>query len=224
MRVECVAVQFPAFGLEPGPKLAHGRLDGALAGISTDGHTRLEHHEIPAFQIAGRDQIVDRYAGVQIKAQAGGVFSAAIGLLRLQDERSPGRHGAAVAGEYLVRELRVRRQDVHRDARLPVGVDHLRVLPAGGIEIETQSQPCGARGHRIAGLPREVIDGSDQHVAQHAVFAVDSPAAGSWRAAALDARAQLHVRVRPPPRAPHAAARPRRPPDRRVRPTPPRCG
>ena len=81
-----------------------------------------------------------------------------------------------------------------RDAGLTIGVEHLRVLGARGPEIELETDALAALSDRIAAAPAEMIDGSDQDVAQAAVLAVDAPALEPRRAAAFDSSSQLHVR------------------------------
>src|ERR1700676_82801 len=80
---------------------------------------------------------------------------------------------------------------------LPVGSDHLVVLPPRNREIELQSHPLGALAHGVARLPSEMIDGPDQHIAQCAVFAVDAPGVERSCAAPLDSPAQLHRKISP---------------------------
>ena len=192
MRIESVGVKLPTLRLEPALHLPDSGLDGTFARVAAGRHPRLQHHEVPALDIARSDQIVNRNAGIEIELQAGRILAAAIGLLQLHDHGAPGSHDAAVAGEDLIGQRRLRCQEVHRDLRLPVDIDHLVVLPARHREIELQADTFGALTDGVARLPGEMIDGSDQYVAQRAVFAVDPPGLERFRAAAVDSRAQLH--------------------------------
>src|ERR1700733_3186088 len=197
MRIEGVRVEFPSLGLEPALQLPYRGLDGALARIAASGHAWLEHHEVAALDIARGDQVVNRNTGFEIELQAGRILAAPVGLLQLHDHGPPGSHHAAVAREYLIGQCRVGRKMVHLDVRLPVDVDHLAVLPARDREIELQTNPFGAFAHGVARLPSKVIDGSDQYIAQGAVFAVDTPGAERARAAAFGSRPQLHREIPP---------------------------
>ena len=81
-----------------------------------------------------------------------------------------------------------------RDVGLPIGVEHFRVLGARGKEIELETDALAALSDGIAAPPAEVIDGSDEHVAQAAVLAVYAPALEPRRAPAFDSSSQLHVK------------------------------
>ena len=89
-------------------------------------------------------------------------------------------------------QVGIRREKVDLDPGASIGVEHLIVLPPGDLEIEVQSDPLGALCNRIAPLPRKMIDGPDQDIAQGAVFAVDTPALKAWGTAALDSCSKLH--------------------------------
>ena len=191
MRVESVNMHLPALRLEPAPQLLYRGLDGTFAGIAADRHARLQHHEIPALDVARRDEVVDRNAGIEIEAQAGRVLAAAIGLLHLHDDGAPRGHDAAVPREDLVRQAGLGRQHVYGHARLRIGILHLPVLGARDFVIEAQAGALCPLGHRIAGLPLEMIDGPDQHVAQGAVFAVHAPALGTRSVAPVHTSSQM---------------------------------
>jgi hypothetical protein len=75
------------------------------------------------------------------------------------------------------------------DPRASIRIEHLFVLPSGGLEIEVQSDTLGALRNCIAPLPDEIIDRPDQDITQGAVFAVDSPQLVAWCAAAFDSGA-----------------------------------
>src|ERR1700722_3552345 len=192
MRIERIGVKLPPFGFEPALQLPHGGLDGALARIAASGDARFQHHEVASFDVAGGDQVVYRDAGVEIESQAGRILAAPVGLLQLHDHRAPRSHDAAVAREDLIGKRRLGRQIVHFDARLPVDVDHLIVLPPCNRKVELQPDAFGSLTHGISGLPRKMIDRSDQNIAQGSVLAVDSPVIERARPAPLDSCAQLH--------------------------------
>ncbi len=71
------------------------------------------------------------------------------------------------------------------DLRLPVDIEHLAVLLACHAVVEPQADALGALCDRIAGLPTEMVDRTDQHIAQNAVFAVDAPRLAARGAAAF---------------------------------------
>ena len=173
-------------------QLTHGGFDGTLAGISACRHSRLQHHEIAPLDVAGRNEIVDRDAGIEIEPQARRVFAAAVGLLELHDNGAPRRHHAAVARKYLVWQVGRGGEHVHGHIRLGVRVEHLAVLGSCDGKIEVQSDALRALRHGVARPPREMIDGSDQHVAQGAVFAVDAPTVEPWSTSAFEASPQMH--------------------------------
>ena len=81
---------------------------------------------------------------------------------------------------------------MHRDVRLPVGVEHLPVLGAGSCKIELEPDALAALSNRIPAAPAEMIDGTDQYVAQAPVLAIHAPALETRRAAAFNSRSQPH--------------------------------
>src|SRR5258708_17061844 len=141
MRIEGIGVKFPTLRLEPALQLPYGGLDGTLTRVTAGGDARLQHHEVAALEVAGGDQTVNWDAGVEVELQAGRILAAPIGLLQLHDHRAPGSHDTAVAREYLIGERRVGREKMHLDPCLPVGIDHLVVLPPRNPEYELQSHP-----------------------------------------------------------------------------------
>jgi len=79
---------------------------------------------------------------------------------------------------------------MHVHPGLPIGMDHLAILAPRHVGIEAQAFALGALGHGIARLPTEIVDRANQHVAQHASFAVQPPAIGHRRSTAIDTGAE----------------------------------
>ena len=190
----------PALVLEPAADLARRHLLAAKAGEADQHGARLYHIEVAAFEVAGADHVVNRDLRLEVETKTLGVLATPPRIGELADHRPIGRHEGRIPGVDLIRGQFVLAQLMDRDAGLLIGIDQLAVLAHRHLLVEAVALALGIADDRAVGRvvlhPMESLGRAQQHIAQHAVFAVGTPAFQLGGAAAETARPEGRAAIR----------------------------